>query len=717
MAVNSGGSAASSRRVLLGGNVLVSIVLVGGIVAVAQALAYRASAARWDMTSAGVNSLSDGTVSLLRGLDENIRLTSLYFETDREEADQSRYRQAARNLLDLYEASNRGKISTEWINPLKDQAKLQALGDRLRGKSAYKDAITAYQTRVDEYKNRLDGLMRQLVQSEIEMVKALQAPMGATSGERAAAAVAPIETLFLQLSSKLEMAREQVDALTMEADPQLSAAIAELQTLYATMSKALKDVTKFATEQLARGAQLPAAQAEFLRGAGGRYGDALAAVEAETTQLEELEPLKVDDVLRDLQPTANAILVETDEEARVVDFGSVWPPVDQGAGARARFDQRAFKGEEKLTSAILRVTHKEQTAVVFVRYGGMPLFLGGFMPGQPPAPYGTMKQQLEDANFIVHEWDLKSSDAPPAIDPPPTRTIFVVFKPTPPERGPMGQMSQEPPFSDAQRQALLSAMGDNGRALFIAGWAPGPFGPIPGTYEYNEYLKTEWGITVDTSALLIDFVSTAPGQYNVVRRDFFFMDGLEVTDHDIVTGAQARRLSLPWCAPLELASPAPEGVTIAPLVIQPERDGLWGVKNIQRYEDQQRERGYLTREPEDLVGPYTLAVAATKGDAKIVVVSARDFAEDQVAFAREVAMGPQGFVIRSRNPGNVTLLINSLHWLNDNTQFMNIGKPIDSAVLQIENPSTEKAVQLLTIFVWPVLALCCGGAVWWVRRK
>ncbi len=408
---------------------------------------------------------------------------------------------------------------------------------------------------------------------------------------------------------------------------------------------------------------------------------------------------------------------ETDEEARVVDFGSVWPPVDQGAGARARFDQRAFKGEEKLTSAILRVTHKEQTAVVFVRYGGMPLFLGGFMPGQPPAPYGTMKQQLEDANFIVHEWDLKSSEMPPAIDPAPTRTIFVVFKPTPPERGPMGQMSQEPPFSDAQRQALLSAMGDKGRALFIAGWAPGPFGPIPGTYEYGEYLKNNWGITVDTSALLIDFVSTAPGQYNVVRRDFFFMDGLEVTDHDIVTGAQARRLSLPWCAPLELASPAPEGVTLAPLVIQPKRDGLWGVKNIQRYEDQQRERGYLTREPEDLEGPYTLAVAATRGDAKIVVVSARDFAEDQVAFAREVAMGPQGFVIRSRNPGNVTLLINSLHWLNDNTQFMNIGKPIDSAVLQIESSSTEKVVQMFTIFVWPALALCCGGAVWWVRRK
>ena len=112
-----------------------------------------------------------------------------------------------------------------------------------------------------------------------------------------------------------------------------------------------------------------------------------------------------------------------------------------------------------------------------------------------------------------------------------------------------------------------------------------------------------------------------------------------------------------------------------------------------------------------------LAVAATKGDAKVAVVSSREFAEDDVAFARELGMGPQGITIRTRNPGNVTLLINTMHWLNDNTAFMNIGKPIDAAVLEIPKPSTVKTVQALTIFVWPVVALACGGVMWWVRRR
>jgi hypothetical protein len=120
---------------------------------------------------------------------------------------------------------------------------------------------------------------------------------------------------------------------------------------------------------------------------------------------------------------------------------------------------------------------------------------------------------------------------------------------------------------------------------------------------------------------------------------------------------------------------------------------------------------------EDLEGPFELAVAATKDDSKIVVVSSRDFAVDGIAFAREMAMTARGFTIRMRNPGNSSLLINSLHWLNDNTEFMNIGKPIDAAVLEIADKSTVKAVRAFTIFVWPLLALVCGGVVWWVRRR
>ncbi|MBI4716345.1 MAG: Gldg family protein [Planctomycetes bacterium] len=719
MEVASGNSKGMSagRRWLVGTNVALMVTFAAGAVAVVQAIAYNATAARWDMTSSGVNSLSEGTVSLLQGLDTNVRLTSLYFETDLAEEDQQRYRQAAQDLLGLYESSNRATVSAEWINPFKDKEKLQKLTARLREKSAYKEAIAKYKEHIDEFKNRFGAQIRQLLQAEQDQITALGAAALGGVPPKLQGAAMQLQNVFAELSATLEGTGEQVTAMTFEDNPQFSAATNEISSAYRKVADLLKRVGKFSAEQAAD-PQCPPGHAEHFREAGSRYASLVADLEAEATKIQELEPLKLDDILRELSPTSNAILVETDSEARVVDFGSVWPPMDPNVGTRARFEQRAFKGEEKLTSAILRVTHKEQTAVVFVRYGGAPLFLGGFMPGQPPAAYATLKQQLEDANFVVEEWDLKSSDTHPKIEPPPTKTIYVVLKPTPTERNPMNPQMQEAPFGESHRRAILNALGDKARAVFVAGWAPGPFGPIPSTYEYADYLKTTWGITVDTSALLIAMTSNSPGKYEVTRRDFYNMDELEVsTSNPIVRGPSARELALPWCAPLTLASPAPEGVTLEPLVTQPKRDGIWGAKNLQKYEDQRKDRDYFTKEPEDLEGPFTLAVAAGKGEAKIVVVSARDFATDQVAFAREMALGPQGFTIRSRNPGNVTLLLNSLHWLNDNTQFMNIGKPIDMAVLQIDTPSKERMVQVLTIFVWPALALVCGGAVWWVRRQ
>jgi hypothetical protein len=125
----------------------------------------------------------------------------------------------------------------------------------------------------------------------------------------------------------------------------------------------------------------------------------------------------------------------------------------------------------------------------------------------------------------------------------------------------------------------------------------------------------------------------------------------------------------------------------------------------------------MTLQEGDREGPFDLAAAATKGDARMVLISSRGFAEDETALASEFAMSGQGITLRSRNPGNVTLFINSLHWLSGNTDFMNVGQPIDTAVLEGINNNTQTALRALTIFVWPALALVCGGVVWWNRRR
>jgi len=66
-AARPGSSASAGRRFLVGTNVAVATAIVVAVVVVAQLIAFRLPG-RLDMTSTGVNSLSEGSEKLLRGV-------------------------------------------------------------------------------------------------------------------------------------------------------------------------------------------------------------------------------------------------------------------------------------------------------------------------------------------------------------------------------------------------------------------------------------------------------------------------------------------------------------------------------------------------------------------------------------------------------------------------------------------------------------------------
>ena len=111
------------------------------------------------------------------------------------------------------------------------------------------------------------------------------------------------------------------------------------------------------------------------------------------------------------------------------------------------------------------------------------------------------------------------------------------------------------------------------------------------------------------------------------------------------------------------------------------------------------------------------AAAATQEDAKDVVVSARDFCTDEMAFSMQAVLSAQGISLRSRNPGNLTLFVNALHWLNDNESIMNLGQPLDVATLEIAEGPTLSFLKFLVWGLWPLAAALCGVAAWYVRRR
>lgn len=697
-----------SKRVLIGANVALTIVLAGLFVAFLQFVGTLSGFV--DMTTSSVNSVGEPTRKLLSGLETPVRLISLYAQTDLETPDQAKYRTAVNDLLSLFEACNRSKVSKEWINPLQDHDKRRALVKRLEEKSRFKDQIASVTKLIDDFHASVQPAVAKLIADEQAQIDAI-AGLGELDP-----LLGNVRQALTGLEQELGDTTKAVDEYIAAEVPSYSGARSELRQTCDLVHRQLEAIAKSGPEYVRSGrAKLPPPAADFLTNARTRYQQVMTMVAAQRDALDKATKLDVEDVIASLSPTANGLLVETDDDAKVVRFDELWPPAREGApGQSAGFHERAFKGEEKLASAILRVTHREQTAVVFVHFGGMPLFFGGFQ-GLPQAPYAKIKDLLEDANFVVSDWDLKTGKEPPAIDPKPTRIIYVVLKPEAPQQNQM-QPPQDAPWGDEQNDALMAALGEHPRALFIAGWHPGPFGPLPSKYEFNDYLDKNWGLTVDTSQILLRFRSIAPGQY-VPAESVFSMEEVDLGQHDIVSRLQSDPLSLPFCAPITRTT-APPGVTLTTLITAPRRDGLWGVHNIQKYEEQgQSGRGYFTKEEGDSEGPFDVAAAGSNGDAKVVLVSSRNFAEDRVAFNARMGLTAQGLTMFLVNPGNSGLLLNSLHWLNDNTAYMDLGKPIQMNTLKLPSETAAKTVRVAAFVFMPLLAIGAGLVIMFARRR
>ena len=702
------GAEFKGRRLAIGANVALTVVLATAVVVLVQWLAFYRTA-KLDLTDTGVNSLTNGTEQLLGGLDQRIRLTSMYFQTDLEEENQKKYRNRIGDLLELYQAANRSKVEIESFNPLQDHAARERFRRRVQDLEKFRKESQEHRELIERYQNEIAGRMADLLQTEMETIESLQA-------------AAPDDPDLGQLHALMDRWREELNFTVLDveeaisaAQPRYSAAASAISTACSGFAKQLNNITKFGKQQAARRSDVPPDFAAFLSGAEDRYRTLVNLLEEQATQARDLPRLEFENLLRDIGPTSNALVVETETDAKVVAFRDIWPAIDPYI-VKPAYKDRLFKGEEKITSAVLQLTQKEKTAVVFVRFGGKALFVGGIFPGQARSAYTQMKSVLEGANFVVREWDLSTANEPPPIDPEPVRTIYVVLRPNQP---PLQQQFQRQPgqtFSEQHRQRLLSALGDNPRAIFLAGWAPGPFGAFPAPYEYEAYLSESWGIEPSSDLLLLNAIGIGPGQFRLAPQSLFVTSFSRSPDHILVSGLSGKPASFRLVAPLELAAEPPEGVTVEPLLWCEKGEGLWGAKDIQKYQQKSLDE-YLVKEPDDVYGPFTIAAVAEKGDGKVVVIGSRDCMTDQIALADVMMLTSQGFTVRPRNPGNIHLFLNCLHWLNDKVEWMDVGKPVDIGTLQIDEGPTLTMTRWFFHVVWPGMALFCGGVAWWVRRR
>lgn len=696
------------RHLWIGANVVLGVLIATAIVVLAQWGAFRKNV-KFDLTNTGVNSLTPGTEKLIQGLDQKIRLTGMYFQTDLEAEDQAKYRRKVEDLLALYQSANRSLVETETFNPLQDHAKRERLIERLYGLEKFKEQSQPHRDEIDKFRHELASRVSQFFESELESVLELE---GQLADESEKDDLSQIQSVLDRWQRELGFVSEDIEEAIDVPQPRFGAATTAIATYCSNLARDLNAIVAF----VGRRQPVSSPVADYFDSIETRYRPLVNALESEASAARELPAVELEAILRQMGPTSNTVIVETQREAKTVTFSQMWAPLNPNAASMStRIADRVFKGEEKITSAVLQLTQEEKTAVVFVRYGGSPLFFGG-MPGQGRAPYTQLKELLEDANFVVKEWNVQSTSTPPEIDPPPVRTIHVVLRPTPSPMG-MQMQAQQPPFGNSHRQNVLDQLGEAPRAIFLAGWQPGPFGAFPEPYQYESYLNEEWGIHVSSNLLLLDAImGQRPGEYFLAQRSLFISE-FALSDHLLVRDLGDRPALFTNVSPLELASQHPEGATVERLVWCEKRESLWGVKNIQAYMQKMRPGQGVAKEPDDPYGPFTLAAAATKGEGKIVVLGSNDFMSDRIAMASMMALTSRGLTLRQRNPGNVHLILNTLRWLNDQTEWMDVGKPVEMGTINIKKGPALSLVKTMVGGVWPAMALVCGLGVWWVRRR
>lgn len=701
------------RHLVIGANVFISVLMAAAIVGIIQWGAYYKNA-KADLTDQGVNSLTSGTEHLIGDLKDKVRLTSMYFETDIEDEDQPKYRTKVADLLALYQSVNQSKVEVDHFNPLQDHAKREALLARVRKLDTFAKQVEPYQKLIERFRTELLGRIGEHIQGELDRILALQ---DATPDENDKDDLGQIQMVLDRWQREISLTTRDIDDALNDPQPRYGAAKSAVAGLCSNLARDLGSIVTFAGQRAARRPDMTPDVHAFMTGAEQRHRGLINDLEAVATDARELPVLDFENFVRQLGPTANALVVETEDDAKVVSFSDIWPPVDPNLPpSAARFQNRLFKGEEKITSAVLQLTQKEKTAVVFVRFSGPPLFFSMPVPGARPPMLAQLKELLEDTNFEVREWDLATTDDPPEIDPPPIRTIYVVLRPTQPPRQQF-QQQQPPQFSDLHKQKLLAHLGDDARVIFLAGWAPGPFGSFPDPYPYNSYLNDNWGIHIADDYLVINALTgDEPGAF-MLSQQSLSQSEFSRSDHLLVRDMRGQPASFPYVAPLEIAAEAPDGVSVEPLLWCERSETLWGVKDIQKYIEQARKMQGVRKEPDDLYGPFNIAAAAEKGDAKIVVISSRDCMIDAVAMAPVMALTSQGITLRKRNPGNVNLFLSALHWLNDKTEWLDVGKPAQMGTIEIEEGPKLTFIRTFVYSIWPGAVLLCGGAAWWVRRR
>ena len=473
---------------------------------------------------------------------------------------------------------------------------------------------------------------------------------------------------------------------------------------------------------------------------GQAFAAAIKGIDDLLGKVDKLPELKLGKIADEVK-NDNIVVIEANKQAKVLTYDDVWPlreQINQGVGAATEDRPRSFNGDNAIGGAVLSLTSEKPFATVVLASFETepPPQARQFMQPQessiPVKSLNTLKDRLKGANFVVHEWDLSKPGDPPAPEKD-TENLFIFLPPAPPNQP--NPFSGGPPpqkeFGDAERKRVQDVLDKGGRALFLAGWevkSAGFFGGFTSPeYGYNRLLRDSYGINVLTNTRVVEVepVANEPNIFMLSPEKFQYMGLNDFTDQPIGRPFKLARLLVMDACPVLKTEKTPDGVTLEPVLNVPASEryvaaDLNEVIRMVNIVQNSETGGRIDRKPSAVTPPYPVVMAATtkKGDkeTRLVVFGIGKDMDDRF-LSRPKFTIVNGRMLTDPPPSNnADLLINGLHWVRGQEQWIAAGPATAPAIAAIP-PDTMRLVQGFLWVVLPVLVFVPGAMAWWARRQ
>ncbi len=696
------------RKLIIGSNVILAVIIFWLLIVLINFIVSRVSPPAIDMTRSGQFSLSSRTIKLLKNLKEPIRLTALYRVSDIEDPKlQEQSREQRRRVADLLRryASISSKISYEIIDPLKDTKAKERLIRRLIKK--YANEASKHKKVIEDF-TKIDKQILSLLDSELKFIRTLAEKNANINKNRG---IVEIFYRFSRDKRDAKLAPEDINELIASGDiPRYSDAAKLIQKIYDNVNTDLQVAGEYLSTEGVKIKGLDSKAKKHFADSKKRYKPLMETLKKELKIINGLPKLELEEIYDQVKPKdSKTIVVESEKKAKVLSYSDVWRRVQRPGASPNQPPAYAFNGEAAVSSAILALTSKYRSEVIFVHAGPPDPIKPGFaMMRMTPPPYKLAKEKLEEANFVVKSWDIKADPEVPAKDKNVKGRVFIVIPAS--NQKPQPGMPAMAGYDKKQIDIISNLIDKGERVMFLAKFAPMM---ISKPYAFADLIEKKFGLKVDFGKLVLRGMKirnqVIPDNRIVISK---------YADSEITRPIQSLVSIFQWAVPIVKTKNVPKGIKIIPLVeITPDMGDYWAESNIFVL----LQRGWAQKDPGvDTLPPFDIAVAVenTKNKGKYVIVGNDSFATDSVANQQQYVLTAQGIGAITINPGNLELFANSVFWLNDNANLIAVGPRLED-VPRIEHIS-DTAMTLWKIFlwvVWPLCALIVGLIVYVVRQK